>query len=184
MIATGGAGEAAEGTLASRLAKLTAEGDETASSLTRAIEDLERKRGELGSTRQRSPKKGDWIRRKKASMDKDIQRLREQLADHQDHMSNVRDRYNALANVRNNTWVTRFSDWSGLKVPYLVNKVVNWITRTHKPVDEFTKGVWDKYVELQQLVSAGLEYTESKEARRRLAEFAKEHAEGLTWHTP
>jgi len=184
MIATGGAGEAAEGTLASRLAKLTAEGDETASSLTRAIEDLERKRGELGSTRQRSGKKGDWIRRKKSSMDKDIERLRQQLADHETHMSNVKDRYNALANVRNNTWVTRFGDWSGLKVPYLVNKVVNWITRTHKPIDEFTKGVWDKYVELQQLVTAGLEYTESKEARRRLAEFAKEHAEGLTWHTP
>lgn len=184
MLATGGAGEAAEGTLASRLAKLTAEGDETASSLTRAIEDLEEKRNNLPSPRQRRPGKRDWVINKKRDFTRQIEDLQKELAEHEQHMSNVKDRYTALANVRHNTWVTRFGDWSGLKVPYLVNKVANWIRSTPKPVDEFTKGVWDKYVELQQLVSAGLEYSESKEARRRLAEFAEEHAKGLTWHTP
>jgi len=184
MIATGGAGEAAEGTLASRLAKLTAEGDETASSLSRAIEDLEEKRSNLPSSRQRRPGKRDWVISKKRDLTRQIDDLRKELADHETHMSNVKDRYNALANVRHNTWVTRFGDWSGLKVPYIVNKVANWIRRNPKPVDEFAKGVWDKYVELQQIVTAGLEYSESKEARRRLAEFAEEHAKGLTWPTP
>lgn len=184
MIATGGAGEAAEGTLASRLARLTAEGDETASSLTRAINKLEEDRANLPSGRQRNPSKQKWVRNQRASMDKDIERLRNQLEEHEQHMGNVKDRYNALSNVRNNRWVTGFSDWSGLQVPYVVNKVVDWIRRTDGKVDEFAKGVWDKYVELQAYATGGLDYREHLEARRRLAEFAADRPGRWTWPTP
>ncbi|MDQ1698868.1 MAG: hypothetical protein QOG34_731 [Frankiaceae bacterium] len=172
MIATGGLGEVAEGTLAARLAKLTAEGSTTSRSLAKAIEDLERRRAELPSSRQRSPGKRKWVRQEKSSIDRDLERLRKHLNEHQEHMTNVRDRYNALANLRNNRWVTGFGDATALYIPTAVQKVVNWISHGHS---DAIKEILEKYMELQGYATGGQDYTDSKEARRRLAEFAANH---------
>jgi hypothetical protein len=183
MLATGGLGEAAEGGLAARLAKLTEEGGTTSKALSQTIEDLERRRAEMPSSRQRSPGKRDYIRHRKASIDKDIQRARDALKAHEDHMAKVTDRYGRLSKIRNNKWVTGFSDATGFYLPRGVNKVVNWIRKTDGKVDDFAKGVWDKYVELQGYAMGSSDYTEAREARQRLAEFQADHPGRNLWPT-
>ena len=180
MIGTGGLGEAGDAGLAARLAQLTEEGSETSRALSEAIDELERKREEMPSTRQRSPGKRDYIRHKKMSMDKDIERLKQQLEEHETHMSDVKDRYNALANIRNNAWMKRFGNLQNFYIPTLVNKIANVISHAG---GEFTKEVLDHLLELQGIAAGSLDYTETREARKRLEEFRQDRPGRFTWPT-
>lgn len=184
MIATGGLGEAGEAGLASRLARLTEEGGATSKALTETIEDLERRRAEMPSSRQRSPGKRDYIRNRKASMDKDIQRLRDQLKAHEDHMTKVTDRYNWLKGIRGARWVQDLGAATSLNLPYAITRIANWIRNVDASAETSLSRIWSSVTEANGYGQGSVDYTESREARKRLAEFQQDRPGRQLWHTP